>query len=906
VSGFWRCFAAAAERWRERPAWAVQHRDGQERCSYDRLRALAETADARLRRLGLARGERCAILGENSLAWCVAYLAIMRIGAVAVPLDRNHTAPQAASLIADSGAVLLLASASCGETAEAACALCPSRVALTPLADLVADSPPEPAAPPAELGPGDPAMILYTSGTTADPKGVPLTQDNLIGAVDALRLALPVDQTDSSLGALPFSHILGLMAGILLPLAIGGCTVLLTELNSEELLRATRDGGVTVLCGVPQLFAVVRDRIVGEVRRAGLVPWLAVTLLMRVNGGVRDLFGIDLGHRLFRRVHAAVGPRLRFLVSAGAPLDPAVVHDFHRLGFTLLECYGLTETTGAVVMTPLGRPMAGTVGTPLTGGAVAILSSDGRECGRGEEGEIGLRGRMVMAGYYRRPEATAEAFVDGWFRSGDLGTIDRQGRLRVTGRSKDLVVLASGMKVQPEEVERRLEASPFIQEVCVLGRRSSAGETLHAIVVPDMTAFRERQVGSIAPTIRHEIDTLSIAAPASQRVLSFTIRRADLPRTTTRKIRRHIVREQLEAEAPIAAAGGAEPRGWSAADREWASGAAIARVLGALESELGGNREPHPEDSLELDFAVDSLRRVELVAALERALGSKLADAAGLGCYTVRELVEAFAAAAPAASAEEPAEEGWALGDEAAAIEDLSLLGQAGIALDALRFLVLKTIALAARLLFRLDVRGRENLPRTGPCILAINHQSYLDGAIVLSAVPYGLVRRTVMLGKPRYVGVGWRGRLAARLNAVAIDADANLGTAMRVSARVLRDGNVLLLFPEGERSIDGELRPLRRGAAILACHAGTPIVPTVIDGTHRIWPRGRLPQQLGRVALRFTPPLDPPRVAAEDFRAATTGLTLELQQRLETTLDEMRSVMPEATAGSRVSTERR
>jgi long-chain acyl-CoA synthetase len=907
MTGFWRLFGAAAERWPERPALLMQRRDDLETCSYMALRRQAEAVAACLHGRGLVRGERCAIFAENGIAWVAAYLAILRLGGVVVPIDRNYAPEQAARLIEDCGARLLLASDRCLDAAARAGAACRPAVAAVPLASLVASAAPDPAPPPVAVAASDPAMILYTSGTTADPKGVVLSHDNLLGAIDAMYRALSFDETDCSLGVLPFSHILGQMAGILLPLPVGASVVLLDELSAPEMLRALREQGVTVLCGVPQLFATMRDRILGEIRRAGVVPRLLVGLMMRANGGLPRAFGRDLGRRLFRRVHDAVGPRLRYLVSAGAPLDRGVVRDFERLGFTLLEAYGLTETTGAVTMTPLGEDAAGNVGRALTGGAVAILSSDGEPLDAGAEGEIALRGRMLMAGYYNRPEETAAAVVDGWLRTGDLGMVDGQGRLHVTGRSKDLIVLGSGRKVQPEAVERRLEASPFIKEVCVLGRRQGAhalGDTLHAVIVPEMGAFRERHIGNIQPTLRHEIDTLSVGYPAAERVAGFTVSRSDLPRTTTRKIRRHVVRAELAAAAPAADDG--ERRDWSDADRAWAAQSGIAPALRLVQQALGAPVLPHPEDSLELDFGVDSLRRVELVMALERRGGVKLTNQAALACYTVRELAEAIAAAATATVEAVPVGEWDALDETAAGTVDVAGLGQAGLVLDAIRFVVLKTLRGAARLLLRFDLRGLENLPQRGPLILAVNHQSYLDALIVLSALPHALARRTVMLGKPKYVGSGWRGRVARRLNMAAIDADANLGSAMRLSAQMLREGKALLLFPEGERSIDGELGHLRRGAAILACHGGVPVVPAVIDGTHRVWPRGRAPQRLSRVGLRFTAPLDLPPGAAADFNAATVALTAQLQQRFETVLGEMRAPPPVPAPASRVSIEPR
>jgi long-chain acyl-CoA synthetase len=887
VRPFWDTFAAAAERWPERTATVMQRSaGGEERYSYRELRAQAEAFAQLLRGHGVARGDRVALLGENSAPWSAAWLAVLGLGAAAVPLDRNYSAQQVAGLLRDCGARLLLASARCLRTGQEAAA-----AAAMPCLPLEFPAQPGPALPPGLAGAGDVALILYTSGTTSDPKGVMLTHANLAAAVEAFNQAVRLDENDSSLGLIPFFHILGQISGLLLPFTFGGSAVLLEEVNSAEVLRATRERGITVLCAVPQFFLLIHDRLAGELRKRGGAGQAVAGALLNLSGWARRSLGLNPGRKLFAKAHEAVGPRLRFMVSAGAPMEAAAEALLYRFGFTMLQAYGLTETTGAVTFVHPGRERFGTTGQPFGGAQIRILSPEGEAVACGVEGEVFIKGPTVMAGYYNRPDASAAALRDGWFRSGDLGRLDGDGYLAIVGRSKDVIVLASGKKIHPEDVERVLERSALFKELCVLGRKAPSGaETLHAIVVPEMAAVQAQGITNLERAFRHEIDTLSAALPASHRVLSLSIRRAELPRTSTRKLKRHVLARELAAEAQRDPAA---PRAWSDADLAWGGQPALAPVLVALRRQAA-REDLHPDDHLELDLGLDSLGRIEFLLGVERALGVKLAESAMLKCFTVRDLAEALAAAAPAAPGEAAAggRDEWPrlldLARDDAANPEVAALRPTGPLLDAARRLFLLAVRGAARLLFGLRPEGLELLPGDGPCIVAINHQSHLDGFLVMCALPYRHAQHMVMLGKTELVGRGLGGWLAPRFNILAIDADANLRRAMRASARVLALRQSLLLFPEGERSIDGELKPLRRGAAILACHADVPIVPVAIDGTHLVWPRASRPRRLAHVSLRFTAPIRPD--GGGDFEQRAAALTEAVHARLEAELRGMRS----------------
>lgn len=891
MSGLWQVFADAAERWPARPIVVVDSGDSSETLSYRDLREQAEAFARILADAGVGAGDRCALLGENSSSWIAACLGIQRLNAVAVPIDRSYSPAQIGGLLDDCAAAAILCSPAYLETGRLLVGVRGSALRLLELAPVEIPDAIAKALPPLRADPQPTALILYTSGTTADPKGVVITHANMMAAIDGMTSALSLTERDSTLGVLPLFHILGLVANLFLPLSVGALIVQLEEISAVTVLRAMGERRITILCSVPQFFYLIHDRITEEIRRLSAPRRAVAKLLMAANGCLRDRLGVNIGRRVFRRAHASVGPDVRLFVSAGAVFDPRVARSLHRLGFSIIQAYGLTESTGAATLNPPHDNRLGTVGKPMPGVSVAVRSPSGEICAANEEGEIALAGATLSPAYHNRPDATASTRRDGWFHTGDLGHFDADGHLHITGRIKDMIVLDSGKKIHPEEIEHHLDQSTFIRESCVIGRRSGRGnslsEVLHAVVVPDMEALRAHQVVNIREHLRHEVETVSASLPTHQRLKGFDLSVEDLPRTTTRKIKRFLVTRQFQRDDDTNAAAAAR-RDWSDADRAWAAMPTAAAVLALLLTASPTQpAEIHPDDSLELDLGFDSLSRVELMAALEQSLGIKLEARADIESYDVRDLVGAVELAAPRADGEGAGgasrRAGWPeVLDEAGPAAPLP--SGAGLILDAVRRALLAAVRGAATLSMRLDVRGLTNLPEDRPYILCANHQSYLDGFLMLSVLPYGQVRRMVLLGESEYFSTASSAWFADRFNIAVVDPDANLVQAMRASARALREGRSLLLFPEGQRSIDGDIRPLRRGAAILACHLGVPIVPLVLDGPHRIWPRGGSFRRLAPVTMRILPPIEPPAAMA-DFDEATMVMTKLLEDQFVATL---------------------
>ena len=854
--------ADAAARFPQQAAIEHAGAQGDRSTTYGSLLERAEQWSGRLTRLGVGRGDRVAILAENDEPWIAAYLGTLRVGAVAVPLDTNYRQDQVATILVHCGARAILVSQKyTGTTGTTGTRVIPIETATDD----------ELRPPMVDMGADEAAVILYTSGTTADPKGVVLTHGNLEAERHAALGVIDCHERDAILGVLPLFHSLAQMANLVVPLSVGARVVFLETVSSASLVGALQERGITIFACVPQFFYLIHQRVFGEVAKSGALRRALFRALLRTNGWLRDHGGRNPGRRWFARVHKALGPHMRLLITGGSRFDPQIGRDLHDLGFTLLNGYGLTETSGAATLQRPADVYTTSVGRPLPGVEVRISNE-----------EILIRGPIIMREYFGRPDATAEAIRDGWLHTGDLGRIDAAGRVYITGRRKEIIVLSSGKNIYPEEIETQYQRSPFIKELCVMGLArpgDPSAERLHAIVVPDADALRARGAVNVRELVRFELENQSVHLPAHKRVLSFDVRMEPLPRTTTGKLRRHEI-EKIARAAAASAAAAATPAGrpLSDSEREWLAQPDRAAALELVASTLKRERVP-PDANLELDLGLDSMERVELLTALEQQAGATVPSEARATIFTVRQLLEAIERfAGSSGSTPEPrnpgtAEPAWdtifARADEAAVrqLDHLAWLRASAV------FVFIRTARLAAMVLWRLRVSGAHHLPALGPVIITANHQSYLDGFLLTAALPFHTLRRIMVVGAAEYYQTPFARWVARLANIIPVDADANLVDAMRLSAAGLRSGHALILFPEGERTIDGELRPFRKGAAILSAHLGVPIVPVGLDGLYAVWPRGRGVHWRrllrGRVSVAFAAPIAVPPGAYAQGTAA-------------------------------------
>jgi long-chain acyl-CoA synthetase len=895
--------ASAAARFPDQPAIElVPARAGPvDSTTYAALAGAAGQFSAWLEGAGVGRGERIAILADNDARWVASYLGALRLGVVVVPLDTAYKAAQVRAIVENSGARVLFTTPRYLDTARSAVDTDPTRVRLVLLAghapgidgpEDVAAAAPIPAAVESEAG--EAAVILYTSGTTADPKGVVLTHANLDAERQAALAIVDVNNRDVVLGVLPLFHALAQMANLLLPLSAGARVVFLESVNSTTLVEALQTRGVTVFACVPQFFYLIHQRVHAEVARAGAVRRAIFHALVGANARLRDTVRWNPGRRVFARVHRTLGPRMRFLVTGGSRFDPVIGRGLYGLGLTVLNAYGLTETSGgATIVRPADR-FTTSVGQPFPGVHIRI---DTPEPGGNDEpdGEICISGPIVMREYFNRPDATAETIKDGWLHTGDLGHLDAEGRLYITGRKKEIIVLSSGKNLYPEEIEAHYRQSAFIKELCVLGLSppgQPAAERLHGVIVPDDAKLRERGIVNVRELIRFELEGLAVQLPAHKRILSYDIWLEPLPRTTTGKPRRHEIERRVREQASSKAADDERPL--TDEERQWLSAPARQAMVAAIAARLD-RPFVRPGANLELDLSLDSMERVELLTLLEQRQGTRVAPDVRATIFTVRQLVEAVVAAEPAVTSasdvDQDAAAVWStVLAEPPAAELARRLSAPRTLVPVISYVLMFAFGLLARVLVRFRVRGIEHLPASGPFLLCPSHQSYVDGFFLAAALPFSVLRLLFFVGAAEYFETRFMGWFARTIDIVPVDPDASLVSAMRAGAAGLRLGRVLVLFPEGERSIDGELKKFRKGAAILASELDVPIVPIALDGLFDLWPRGRpfqwrllLPWRVKRVSLFLGRPLSVPR-------GDVVSGTARLKEAVQELLGEIRS----------------
>ncbi len=849
---------------------AVQMKTGdryQQHTYRDLVRSVASVARS-LSEQGIGKGERIALLSENRPEWMIAYLAVVSCGAVIVPMDAQLTEKEAAVLLANSGAKAVFVSADC-------------RVKLPrnePLAifsfdpgdgipfSSMAMAHHDAALPPAPAA-NDLAALLYTSGTTGDPKGVMLSQGNLASNLASVINLNIIEHGDNLLCLLPLHHTYPAMACMLLPLAIGGKVTILNSLKGPDILACMQETGVTVMLGVPQLFTALRNAIFDGIHKKPAPVRALVRLFLALNRLLRKTTGLNIGKSLFGTVHAKFGPKFRLFASGGARLDPDVYRDMTNLGFTVIEGYGLTETSPVSTFNPLSKQKAGSIGIPVPDVEVRIVNPD--ENGMGE---IAIRGPNVMLGYYKKPQETAEVLRDGWFFTGDLGYRDKDGYFFITGRSKEMIVLATGKKIFPDELEKFYKQIPSIKEICLIqGERG-----IEAAVVPDFDYLKKMNLSNSRETIAFEIEDLAKDLPPYKRIMGLKIFKESFPATRLGKLKRSQVRDMYlksgeRAEKPVAGA-----------DSDLLSTPVAKKLLTCLEP-FSAKKNIAPDDNLELDLGLDSLARIELVVSIEQSFGISLPESFGSEVFTVKDAVlkitELLAAGPVQAGGNVRLSWAEILAQDPAQETRNTIQLEFGPVPGTVRSLLKLLLTLVMKVYGRLSVTGIENLPDKGPYIIAPNHLSYADAPSVGAAIARDTADQIFSLGATGFFEGPVMSPIARLLHVIPVDMETRLYNALQLSAYVLRRGKILLVFPEGSRSRDGRIKEFKKGVGIIAKELNVPIVPVAIRGTYEMLPPGRLFPRPARISVSFGKPVYP---GGKDYDEIVKTLYGEVVKMLE------------------------
>jgi long-chain acyl-CoA synthetase len=791
-----------------------------------------------LRDAGIGEGERVALWAPNSPVWIVASLAILTAGGVVVPIDDLADAEQLDAALTSSAARLIFTTAghleACGDILRPVRVILadenefggrPATGWLSLLGERTADLPPP--------APETPALLSWTSGTTGSPKAFLLRHRNIATNIEALRKLDIVGPDDRALLPLPLHHAYPFIIGMLTTLTIGIAIVLPGGASGPLLMRAMREADVTTIIGVPRLYDALWTAIETRVTSRGRVPRLVWRVLLTTASLAQRSTGLRLGRLLFAPIRHQVAARLRLLVSGGARLERETEEPLEALGWTVLSGYGLAETASLFTGNRPGARRLGSAGLPLDG-EVRIANPD-------EEGigDIELHGRSITDGYLDDPDANRAAFTpDGWYRTGDLGFVDRDGFLFVTGRTKEVLVLSGGKKVAPEDLERAYGSAPEIAEMAVLDDTG----TLVALVRPDRDKLHDRGATNLRDGIRVILAEKAQGLSSWQRLSGFALTDQPLPRTRLGKYRRFL----LPALYTEALAGGARRAAHTLAPED----AALLRDQTA-EAVWAFLHERYPDQALDLDvdlaldLNLDSFGWMEISIAFEDRLHIHLSETDIAGIRTIRDLLRFSIerrGGARALPCEEPA---MATDFERWLAPTGGLLTPLAMALYALNWLVMHA-------LFRLRATGVKELPATGAFVITSNHVSDLDGLVIAGALPWSRFRGLYWAGDAVRMFSNPLNRVFCRaVHVFPVDAKFP-GATLESARRVLQAGHVQVWFPEAWRSPDGRLQRFLPGIGQLLLGSGASAVPTYIAGAFDALPRGRWIPKLRRITVAF------------------------------------------------------
>ena len=843
---------------------------------YDQVQRLAGW----LRQQGLQKGDRGLIIMENRPEWPVSYFGLLLAGGTAVPVDLQSRPEHLHYVLEQTRAKVVFASAK-APLAEIAGA--PSVQHLVVVGDLHAIQvqavafPELLASPPAvtlpDIHPDDLASIIYTSGTTGPPKGVMLTHKNFAANFNGLAALQAVSADDNLLALLPLFHTFPFMAGVILPFFSGAAVTFIDTLKAEPVLRALKQQQVTILPVTPQVLQHFYRGIAQKLEDLPLGLGRVLNYALDLSRRWRARGGPDLTGLLTRSFRQALGAQFRFFVSGGAKLPEEVAQNFARLGFTILEGYGLTETAPVV---SINYPAVrwGSVGRPLQGVQVKIDRPNAEGVG-----EIFIRGDNVMLGYFDHDAATRAVIQDGWFQSGDLGRLDADGYLFVQGRVKDIIVLSSGKKVSAEEVGNHYLQAPIVKEIFVLP--DARDEKLVAVIFPDFDYFRRTGETDVYSRVKWYLDYYSQQLEPYKRIRDFVLTNQELPKTRLGKIRM-----QEAAKIYQARAGKKYEAKKSALEENLTeTGVAIIHLL----LEKTGEPLIALDDHLELDLGLDSLALVELAAALEARFGLVIPEDGFADIFTVGELINFVASRGP--QPQETAvlkQRSWAEILTQEPPPELRERIQLGNPWRAELFTLgcSWVFGFLARVLFRLKSRGREHLTPHASLICP-NHVSFMDGLLIFSVMPQARRKDLFFMGTTFYFDLPLIRSLVKALRVIPVDSARHLTDAMQASAYVLRHGKTLCVFPEGSRSITGDLLPIRKGVVILAKELDVPIMPAYIQGAHEAWGPTRAFPKPHPVQVIFGPEQSYAELVAAGRRlkpeaADDDAATLGLRQAIE------------------------
>ncbi len=839
---------SARERFTNRTALQIK-RDGEwSRYTYSEVETKAREVAGVLWSAGLRPGQHVVLFSENQPEWGISHFGAVMAGLVVVPVDSQTWTREIWSICRFTQAKAILASVKCmsrftGEQLEQ------NESAGSPVLFFNVDAFCRPFSAKShpvnsrleldenslfelqQADPEDPVSVIFTTSTLDDPKGAVHSHRSFLSNVRGVNYYMSVRDEDKFLSVLPLYHTLEYTCGFLMGIHGGATITYQQSLKPKNILAAMQETGTTAMLGVPTLFSMIRDDIERRILKSSQSFFKNGILQgsRKINASLEKRFGRNLGRKMFAAVHREFGGRIRVFVSGGSALGEDLYDYFQTLGMPIYEGYGLTETAPVLTVSPMHRSRSGSAGKPLPGVEVRLYHSDADGVG-----EIIVRTPSLMKEYYQNPKATREAVRDGWFHTGDLGWVDGDGYVYITGRIKDVIVTGAGKNVYPNDLEAIYRQLPGVEDICVFGLRSGLTEEVHAVIFPAAEYRINDDRSRTEKDIQKEIRTIARELPSYNRLQALHFSYQPLARKGDGKLDRTVIRQEvMELSGNFT-----RSRKGRTLSRESDSRAGKRRLLLKELSRLSGLEvgEISEESHLYTDLGLDSLMALELLMAMEQKFGIAIPDEKAAGMQTVQDVLDEI--------------KRIGLKPESVPVKKVhrSTLSLKERPLRDRLILRLSFQALRnfSRTYFDLSLFNEKFIPESGAYILAANHASHLDTVVMISALTQALgvrkSRRLHIIGARDYFFEGpfksWF--FSTCMNVVPIERDELSLNGLRRLGSILAFGEPILIFPEGTRSRSGQMQEFKPGVGLVAWEQKVPILPVYLKGTYDAMPAGK------------------------------------------------------------------
>lgn len=763
-------------------------------------------------------GEKTLIFAENREGWIYAFYSIWANHGIAVPVDASSTVSDVAYIINDCHPVGVWTTRQKLEVVEAAMKEAGQAIEVHLIEDYETTAVNDEKKADITYSEENTALIIYTSGTTGSPKGVMLSFLNILVNIRAVSEEVPIfNDNRRTLILLPLHHVLPLVGTVVMPLYVGGGVAICPSMSGPDIIDTLQRGKIAIMVGVPRLWQTLYGGIKKKIDASAITRGL-FNLCASINNKAVSRF-------IFQTVHKKMGGRMEFMVSGGAALDREIALGLKTLGFELLEGYGMTEAAPMIAFTRPGDLVPNCVGIPPAAMEIKIVND-----------EVCAKGPNIMQGYYNRPQETAAVIdKDGFLHTGDLGRIDEKGRIYITGRSKEIIVLSNGKNVQPNEIEYKLEKyDQRVKEAAVV----QDGDMLRAIIVPQTEWAHNLTDAEVEEALKREVlEPYNLTVTNYKKLMSLYVYRGDLPRTKLEKLKRYMLKDIIKAEAP-------------AVKKEVAVEEPTFEEYQILKQYIEEEKKItlRSTDHIETDLAFDSLDMVSLEGFIQQTFGTHI-NTADMPSYKNIEAMAEYIANSKTRM--EVKDEDW---HQFLQTDSSKLELPHGNRFMAMGCSIIRGFYKAYN---HLIIKGTENIPANGPMIIAPNHQSFLDGPLVSATLPTAVMKNAYYYATEEHMQGSLR-KAYARNNNIILMERGNLRDSILKLGEVLKQGKHVVIFPEGRRTHTGELGEFKKTFAILSKELQVPVVPVCIKGAYEALPRSKRFPTSHQIEIEYLPPIYP------------------------------------------------